>query len=116
MSDPPPTEHEPCLDTDDIPATARQLLQLHSDDIPTLDDVVEDQDFDELAAHIKAQLLTELEPLLQEMVHRAFASSVRLVALNLKHAFEQELDKQLDDRLHALVEESVLRACRQVRL
>jgi len=115
MSDLPHTARELCLDVDGLPPTAYQL-HLDTDGIPTLDDVVEDRLFDELAADIKAQLLTELEPLLQELVHRAFASSVRMVALDLKRSFEQELDKQLDARLRALVEESVLRACHRARL
>jgi hypothetical protein len=104
-----------CLDADGLPPTAYQL-RLNADGIPTLNDVVEDRHFDEFAADIKAQLLTELEPVLQDLVQRAFSASIRMVALELKHSFEQELDKQLEARLHSLVEETVLRACHRARL
>ena len=80
--------------------------------IPILDEVVEDRFFEELAADLKRQLLIDLEPMLQELVQAAFGASVRRVALELKHSFEQELSQALEQRLHALVEESVERACR----
>jgi len=41
--------------------------------IPTLDEVVEDHIEDALVAHIKAQVLTELEPLLRDLVRTACA-------------------------------------------
>ena len=91
-------------------------VSLGADGIPILDEVIEDAVFDDLAANIKAHLLLDLEPHLQELVRRAFTDSVRMIALDLKHAFERELNKQLDTRLRGLVDECVQQACQKARV
>lgn len=91
-------------------------VALGADGIPILDEVVEDAIFDDLASDIKAHLLLDLEPHLQELIRRAFTDSVRMIALDLKHAFERELNKQLDTRLRGLVDECVQKACQKVRV
>lgn len=91
-------------------------IKLGDDGIPILEEVVEDAVFDDLAADIEARLVLDLEPHLQDLVRRAFTDTIRLVALDLKHAFERELNKQLDLRLRSLVSECVQRACQKVRI
>jgi hypothetical protein len=88
-------------------------LRLDPDGIPILDEAIDERLLDDLVADLKAQLLTELEPMLQELVRGAFNRSVRLVALDLKHTFERELDRRIEERLRALVEDGVERACRE---
>ena len=87
-------------------------LLLYEDGLPILDEVVDESSLDELATIIKAQLLAELEPRLQALARQALTESVKDIALQLKHAFEQQLDKALQERLQELVEQSVDKACK----
>jgi hypothetical protein len=91
-------------------------LTANADGIPVLEEVVENEEFDALAEDLKAHLLLELEPLLQDIARRAFTDSVRLVALDLKHAFEREFSTQLDINLRTLVEQSVRQACERAQI
>lgn len=91
-------------------------ISLGTDGIPILNEVVEDAIFDDLAADIRAHLLLDLEPHLQDLVRRAFTDSVRMIALDLKHAFERELNKQLDNHLRGLVDDCVQKACQKARV
>lgn len=103
------------INTDAAVANAYPIA-LGEDGIPILNEVVEDTAFDDLAADIEAQLLQDLEPHLQDLVRRAFTDTIRMVALDLKHGFERELNKQLDARLRNLVSECVRRACSKARI
>jgi hypothetical protein len=85
-------------------------LHLDEQGVPILEDVVDDTFLDQLAEEIKQALLTELEPQLHSMVRSAFATSVKAVALELKHTFEQKLDETMKARLRVLVEQAVERA------
>ena len=87
-------------------------LLLYEDGLPILDEVVEEPSLDEFSAALKAQLIAELEPQLQAMARQALTESVKDVALQLKHAFEHQLDEALKNRLQDLVERSVNQALR----
>jgi hypothetical protein len=85
-------------------------LRLDEQGVPILDEVVEDDDLDRLAAEIKEQLLAELQPQLRTLVRSVFTNAVKVVALELKRNFEQQLDQTLERRLRVLVEQAVERA------
>jgi hypothetical protein len=104
-----------CVQPDQSTPDSQQLT-VGADGIPILDEVVENEVFDALAADLKAHLLIELEPLLQDMVRRAFTDSVRLVALDLKHAFEREFNTQVDTQLRTFIEQTVQQACQRAQL
>ena len=89
------------------------LLRLDENGIPILDEVVEPPPLDGLAGAIKTQLLAELEPRLLELVNHAMTESIKAGALELKRSFEQQLQRDLDIRIHELVEQAVERACRE---
>ena len=57
--------------------------------------------------------LEELEPRLLELVNGAMTESIKAGALELKRSFEQQLHRNLDIRIHELVEQAVERACRE---
>ncbi|KOR33432.1 hypothetical protein TI05_01080 [Achromatium sp. WMS3] len=103
------------IQTEEAPTDVYPLAA-DADGIPVLDQVVEDTAFDTLADDLKAHILLELEPLLQNIVQKAFTDSVRLVALDLKHAFERELSTQLDTHLRTLVEQIVQQAFKRSQL
>lgn len=87
-------------------------LRLDADGIPILDEVVETLPLDEIATAIKTQLLAELQPQLRGLVEQAMTESIKACALELKHAFERQLDEKLKLQLQALVEQTVDRACK----
>jgi hypothetical protein len=89
------------------------LLRLDENGVPILDEVVEPPPPDDLAAAIKAQLLAELEPHLLHILHGAMTESIKAGALELKRSFEHQLDRNLEIRVHELVEQAVERACRE---
>lgn len=111
-----PISELPHIDADNIGSRVlgSRILSPNVHNIPVLNDVVGDDLLDDLSGHLTTQVLLELEPQLRELVHRAFTDTVRMVALDLKHAFEREFDKQLYARLRVIVEESVQRAYNQV--
>ena len=89
------------------------LLRLDENGIPILDEVVEPPPLDDMAGAIKTQLLSELQPQLLELVNNAMTESIKAGALELKRSFEQQLQRDLDNRIHELVEQAVERACRE---
>jgi len=91
------------------------LLRLDDEGLPILDEVVEEPPSGTPQERLKNQLLDELEPQIQSLVRTAFIKSVKMVALEMKRSFEQELDEKLRERLDELVERAVAEAFEQTR-
>jgi hypothetical protein len=85
-------------------------LRLDEEGLPILEDVVDDPPRGDLALRIKAELLEELEPHLQTVVRTVFTDSVKVVALDLKRAFETQLDEALHERIEELVDQAIAKA------
>lgn len=89
-------------------------LLLDMNGLPILDEVViADTTAQEMAATIKAQLLQQLEPQLQGIIAEAFTTSIKDIALELKHSFKANLDQVLEQRLENMVTQAVNQACRK---
>ncbi len=97
-------------DADGIPILEEVVDEVPETAIPTLDDVVEDTPELHRSEALKAQLLVELEPQLQHLVQNAFIETVKIVALQMKHDFEQELDMALRTQLSDMVDQAVEKA------
>ncbi len=94
-------------DADGIPILEEVMNEIPETVIPTLDDVVEDSPELHGGEALKVQLLAELEPQLQHLVQNAFIETVKIVALQMKHNFEQELDMALRTQLADMVDQAV---------
>ncbi len=97
-------------DADGIPILEEVMDEVPETAIPTLDDVVEDSPELHRSEALKAQLLAELEPQLQHLVQNAFIETVKIVALQMKHNFEQELGLALRTQLADMVDQAVEKA------
>ncbi len=95
------------LDTDGFPVLEEVVDEIPEAAIPTLNDIVEDNSESGTAEALKMQLLTELEPRLQRLVHAAFVETVKVVALQMKRNFERELDSALQTQLADMVDKAV---------
>jgi len=94
-------------DADGFPILEEVLDEIPEAAIPTLNDIVEDNSELGRAEALKMQLLAELEPRLQHLVHAAFVETVKVVALQMKHNFERELDSALQTQLTDMVDKAV---------
>ena len=86
-------------------------LHLDGDGLPILDEVIEESDMEELAADIKAQLMAELKPQIEDIAVTAMTEAIKAGALELKHSFESRFGATLERRVGELVEQAVDRAC-----
>lgn len=95
------------LDGEGFPVLDEVVHPMTDGDIPTLEEVLEENSELQRTESLKSQLLEELEPRLREMVQLAFIETVKVVALQMKHDFEQELDAALQTKLADLVDRAV---------